>query len=207
MLALLLGTRDPDCALHVLAGHADVLRQIFCKMRWPTLPQSLSAEIAGKPLSGRQAEEPPWLVRLRTETDWSNCAAWRLEESADGSTTTWVRLQPVDSGHGALLSAMQSVSLGEGGSAADCCDRSGGVPLGKAVEGASVSFLLRGVRTAGVVIRGAEPSETPPRVRVRHASATTWVEVQHLLSCTAAGGDGAHPNAGARAAAVPAELS
>jgi len=87
MTALLLGTRDPECALHKLAGHEDVLRKIHSRLCHAPVPTALAAEISGMSI---ECAEPRWLARLRTETNWTSCARWRAETAADGSAT-WVR--------------------------------------------------------------------------------------------------------------------
>ena len=173
MFSLLLGARHPDCALHVLAGKTDELRWIFFHLSRRSLPRCLIAELAHEAVT--HAEEPQWLVRLRARTDWSPCASWKMEERDDGSTA-WVRRQPslasvcVDD----LQSAVEQCSLGD--------SSEGRLPLRKAVEGARVTFVLHGVRTSGVIIKGANPSDDPPRARVRHATAACWLEVKHLLT-------------------------
>ena len=173
---LLAGTRDPSCELHALAQSVDVLRLIFAHLRRLCLPPALITQIRGKPISGKLVE-PHWLAQLRMHTDWTACTRWVMEKSDDG-TTSWTRHQQAAVAEvGALSSAMAGCSLGGGGG--------GGVSLAMAIAGATVTFTSKaGLPMTGVIIKQAELTDPPPRVRVRLAKSdvTAWLEVSQLES-------------------------
>ena len=62
MRVLLLGTYDPQCVLHKLYGHEDVLRKIYART-WPALPTILARDVSNgtrllKLRAGEDAVQP-----------------------------------------------------------------------------------------------------------------------------------------------------